>query len=74
VGDQAAGTPAFMAPELFHADLTSEYDPFSADIYSLGATLYTLAVGFPPFMAKNEQELVNIVQSQAPVFPACVFP
>ncbi len=69
---QAAGTPAFMAPELYVLDGDDDklYDGFAADIYSLGATLYTLVVGRPPFMARNERELEALVLTEEPVFPA----
>ena len=39
------GTPHFMAPEMIRGDCT---DPRS-DLYSLGATLFALATGRPPF-------------------------
>jgi serine/threonine-protein kinase len=39
------GTPHFMAPEMIRGNCT---DPRS-DLYSLGATLYTLVSGRPPF-------------------------
>ena len=69
---QAAGTPAFMAPELFaHID-DGQYDGFAADVYSLGATLYTLVVGHPPFMARNETELASLVTTQDVKIPRCL--
>ena len=39
------GTPAFMAPEIARGDDYSN----ASDIYGLGATLYTLVEGHPPF-------------------------
>lgn len=57
------GTPAFMAPELF-AEVPL-YDGNSADIWSLGATLFTLTVGTPPFMADTEPQLVQVSSSSA---------
>ena len=52
-----AGTPAFMAPELF-SDPTPEIQKSPAiDIFALGATLYCMAIGRPPWMAKNEIDL-----------------
>jgi serine/threonine protein kinase len=48
VGVRFAGTPAFMAPEqvLFPGDGVS----IRTDIYGLGATLYTLLAGRPPYI------------------------
>jgi [calcium/calmodulin-dependent protein kinase] kinase len=56
-----AGTPAFMSPELF-AD-HPHYDGHAADIWALGATLYCLVVGHPPYMANSERELVAKLMS-----------
>jgi len=52
------GTPAFMAPELF-ADPIMPFSGRAADIWSLGATLYMMVVGTPPFMASSEPKLVE---------------
>ncbi len=63
-----------MAPELFmfDGDESKLYDGFAADIYSLGATLYTLVIGRPPFMARNERELAAKVRSEDPLYPPYV--
>ncbi|GAB06506.1 putative serine/threonine protein kinase [Gordonia amarae NBRC 15530] len=39
------GTPAYFAPEVARGQLPSE----ASDVYSLGATIYTMLEGLPPF-------------------------
>jgi len=43
-----AGTPAFMPPELCGGEA---YDGKLADMYALGATLYCIRCGHPPFVS-----------------------
>ena len=58
------GTPAFMAPE--QAAGSTEIDA-RADIYALGATLYTLAVGRRPFQgATAHTVLAQVLNDPVP--------
>jgi serine/threonine-protein kinase len=52
----ALGTPAYMSPEQSEGDL--EHLGPRSDVYSLGATLYCLLTGKPPF----EGELADVIQ------------
>ena len=71
----AGGTPAFMAPELFqvaskdttetHARVVSP----QVDVWGLGATLYNLVIGHPPWMAKNQIQLAEMVKNIELRFP-----
>ncbi|KUF74014.1 serine/threonine-protein kinase [Phytophthora nicotianae] len=63
----AKGTPAFMAPEMFDIDAT--YQGPAVDVWSLGATLYMMVIGHPPWMADNEIVLAERVQRVELRFP-----
>jgi hypothetical protein len=61
---QFAGTPAFMAPEV---GLGEEADRRS-DVYALGAVLYYLLTGAPPFEGKGTAAMLTAHRTQ-PVVP-----
>ncbi len=60
------GTPAFSAPEQVRGD-TRRIDP-RTDVYSLGATMYWLLTGRPPFDG-GYPEIVSGVADREPVPP-----
>ena len=58
------GTPAYMAPEQIE---DASHVGASADIYSLGATLYELLCGRPPFQSASIPSLFQtILKKEAP--------
>ncbi|MCI0540238.1 MAG: protein kinase [Verrucomicrobiales bacterium] len=59
------GTPSFASPEQLRAE---ELD-IRSDIYSVGATLYYLLTGKPPFAADDLVKLIAEVLSKAPTSP-----
>lgn len=66
-----AGTPLYMAPE----QARGEPIDFRADIYALGATLYQLVSGKPPYQADTVAALVTLHANAArPAIPRGLVP
>ena len=65
VRGKAIGTPAYMSPEQARGDISAIDE--RSDIYSLGAVLYEILTGEPPFNGKNVQETLENVKSALPV-------
>jgi serine/threonine-protein kinase len=63
----AVGTPSFMSPE--QASGKPEEVGKSTDIYGLGAILYDLLTGAPPFSGETAAETMRMVRMEAPVPP-----
>lgn len=64
---QVLGTPSYMPPEQAVGNL-SAIGPHS-DVYALGATLYHLLTGRPPFLTSNRFDTMQQVLQKPPVSP-----
>ena len=57
---QILGTPAYMPPEQARGEEVDE----RADVYSLGAILYHVLAGDPPYRASSTEEILEKVRSE----------
>ncbi len=69
---QLLGTPCFAAPEQLAGGKTTSHP--AADVYSVGAILYQLLTGMPPFPADDLARLLERIRDQEPVSPRLLRP
>jgi serine/threonine-protein kinase len=67
VQGQIVGTPAYLAPEQAEG-LVSQIDE-RTDVYGLGAILYEILVGEPPFAGKDALSVLERVSLDKPIPP-----
>lgn len=62
----ALGTPSYMSPEQAAGSVDQQH--YASDVYSLGAILFTIVAGRPPFKASSVvQTIMQVIHRPAPM-------
>ena len=61
------GTAAYCSPELLS---NFEYNPFAADIWSMGVTLFFVSFKFLPFTGSGLSDFTEHIKNDTPVYPS----
>lgn len=69
---EVGGTPAFMSPEL--CENRPSFSGQLADVWAIGATIFMLRFGHPPFVAKSIINLYHKICHDPLVFPGPLDP
>jgi non-specific serine/threonine protein kinase len=69
-GEEVLGTPAYMAPEQLRRDPVDQ----RTDVWGLGAVLYEMLTGVPPFRGDGVPAIVNAVLTTQPPPPSALRP
>jgi serine/threonine-protein kinase len=72
VQGQVLGTPAYLSPE--QAEGRQDLLGPGTDVYGLGAVLYEILVGSPPFSGPDTTEVLRRVRHQEPERPRSLVP
>ncbi|MFM8474475.1 MAG: protein kinase domain-containing protein [Planctomycetaceae bacterium] len=71
---QQIGTPAYMAPEQVLPGRSDPAIEFLVDIYGLGAVLYELLTGRPPFVSSDPALTMAMILREDPIAPRVLTP
>jgi WD40 repeat protein len=74
VTGEIVGTPDYMSPEQARGKCSQRTVGKAADVYALGAILYTALVGRPPFQGASPLDALELVRFHDPVLPSRINP